>query len=78
MTKQTAMGFIDVRVLIGSTGPGSITLEVTEHLCCVVSKITEVDRFTALPQQQQPVEDLEQLSGRLMNPRPSLQFEMID
>ena len=33
-----------------------------------MSDVAEVDRFTTLPQQQQPVEDLEKFGRRLMNP----------
>jgi hypothetical protein len=72
------MELIDVRVLVGSTGPGSITFEVAKKLRCVVSEITEVDRFSALLQQQQPVEDLEQFCGGLVNPRWSLQLEIVN
>ena len=56
------------RVLFGSTGPGSVLLEVTEQSGRIMSEVTKVDSLSTLPQQQQPVEDLEKFGGRLVNP----------
>ena len=58
----------NLRVLFWSASPGSISLKVVNQSGRIMSKITEIDGLPALPQQQQPIKDLEELGRRLMNP----------
>jgi len=51
--KRTGEGNVkNLRVLLGSANPRSITLEVTENGSRVVPEIAEVHSFSTLPQQQ--------------------------
>ena len=59
---------MNIRVLSGFTSSRAIALEVVEEGRRVVSQVTKVDGFSSLLQQQQPIEDLKELSRRLMNP----------
>ena len=60
--KKTGMReFTNSRILIGFTRTGSIPLKIIDEGCSIVSEITKVDRFSTLPQQQQPAENLEKI-----------------
>ena len=45
-------GINNVRVLLRFAGPGSIPLEVADESGRIVSKVTEIDGLSALPQKQ--------------------------
>jgi hypothetical protein len=63
--------FVNLRILIRSTRPGSIPLKVIDRSRGILSKITKIKCFSTLPQQQQPVENLEEFRRRLVNPKRS-------
>lgn len=57
----------DIRILFRLASTATFALEILDEGCRIVAKIAEINRLTALAEEQEPVEDLEQFTRRLMD-----------
>jgi hypothetical protein len=56
----------NLRILLRFAMPRTVLFEVAKQGCRVVAEIAEVHSFATFSEKQKSVENLEQLSGRLM------------